>query len=114
MVVKEYIPQRGDVVWVSFSPTKGHEQDGRRPGLVLSPKLFNQKTSLAIVVPISSQSHGYNTEVGFKLKNIEGFVLASHIKTVDWRARKVEYTDRVNQDTLARVQSIVISLIISS
>lgn len=112
-MVKKYIPERGDIVWVSFSPTKGHEQSGRRPGLVLSKREFNEKTDLAIIVPISSKEHGYKTEVVFEGQKTKGVVLAYQIKTIDWKSRKVEFFDKVDYEILSKVQSIVISLIIS-
>ena len=56
-------PQRGDVIWLNFHPRAGHEQDGRRPALVLSPKAYNRKVGLAIVCPITNRSKGYPFEV---------------------------------------------------
>jgi mRNA interferase MazF len=41
-----YIPNRGDVVWISFNPQAGHEQAGRRPALVISPASYNGKVGL--------------------------------------------------------------------
>ena len=58
-----YIPDRGDLVWLTFNPQTGHEQSGRRPALVLSPKAYNEKTGLAIFCPVTSQKKGYPFEV---------------------------------------------------
>ena len=63
VVGREYIPARGDVVWLSFTPQAGHEQAGHRPALVLSPKAYNEKTSLALLCPITSRVKGYPFEV---------------------------------------------------
>jgi len=52
----KYAPERGDIVWLTFDPQAGHEQAGRRPALVLSPKAYNTKTSLALICPITSLS----------------------------------------------------------
>jgi mRNA interferase MazF len=46
-----YIPDSGDIVWIMFNPQAGHEQAGRRPALVLSPKSYNGKVGLAILCP---------------------------------------------------------------
>jgi hypothetical protein len=46
-----YTPQRGDIVWISFNPQAGHEQAGRRPGLVLSPAAYNDKVVAGHPVP---------------------------------------------------------------
>jgi mRNA interferase MazF len=58
-----YVPERGDLVWLSFDPRAGHEQAGRRPALILSPSLYNRSSSLALVVPVTSQVKGYPFEV---------------------------------------------------
>ena len=47
----KYIPERGDIVWINFNPTRGHEQKGKRPAIVLSPKLYNSKSNFIIVTP---------------------------------------------------------------
>jgi mRNA interferase MazF len=113
MVNPKYIPDRGDIVWVTFSPTIGHEQSGKRPGLILSSREFNKKTNLAFIVPISSKEQSYKTEIIWRGKKITGTILAYKIKTIDWKSRKVEFSERIDQDTLTKVQSIVISIIIS-
>ena len=58
-----YVPERGDVVWISFNPQAGHEQAGRRPAVVLSPQAYNHKVGLAILCPVTNQSKGYPFEV---------------------------------------------------
>lgn len=59
----EYIPERGDVVWITLNPQAGHEQAGRRPAVVLSPSAYNGKVGLAILCPITNQEKGYPFEV---------------------------------------------------
>jgi mRNA interferase MazF len=84
-------PQRGDVVWITLNPQAGHEQAGRRPTVVLSPLAYNEKVGLAIFCPITSQEKGYPFEV--KIPEglaVTGVVLADQVKSLDWRARKVE------------------------
>ena len=60
---QEYIPDRGDVVWLSFSPQAGHEQAGRRPAVAISPAVYNSRTGLALFCPITNQAKGYPFEV---------------------------------------------------
>ena len=43
MVIKNYIPERGDIVWLNFDPQSGHEQKGKRPAIVLSPKETSER-----------------------------------------------------------------------
>jgi len=56
-------PERGDLIWLSFTPQSGREQAGRRPALVLSPLTYNSKVGLALVCPITSRVKGYPFEV---------------------------------------------------
>ncbi len=58
-----YVPDSGDIVWLSFNPQSGHEQSGRRPALVISPLIYNEKTGLAIFCPITSKVKGYPFEI---------------------------------------------------
>ena len=89
-----YIPSRGDLVWLNFSPQRGHEQRGQRPALVISPRSYNQKTSLALCCPISSHKKSYPFEVQIFSKKIDGVVLADHLKSLDWKARKVKFIEK--------------------
>jgi len=75
-----------------FDPQTGHEQAGRRPAIVVSPKVYNAKVGLTLVCPITSQVKQYAIEVA--IPNglpIAGVVLADQIKSLNWRARKAEY-----------------------
>lgn len=83
-----YVPERGDVVWITLDPQAGHEQAGRRPALVLSPASYNQIVGLAIVCPITSKIKGYPFEVGVPPGlNVVGAILADQVKSLDWQAR---------------------------
>jgi mRNA interferase MazF len=83
-----YLPNRGDVVWLLFDPQAGHEQAGTRPAVVLSPKSYNERSSLILVVPVTRQVKGYPFEVLLPAGlPITGAVLSDQIKSVDWRAR---------------------------
>ena len=99
-----YIPQCGDVVWITFNPQAGHEQAGRRPALVLSPGAYNRKVGLAILCPITSQVKGYPFEVlipdGLK---IGGAILSDQVKSLDWRARQAELVCKVSPATIDEV-----------
>lgn len=105
-----YIPQAGDIVWLNFTPQAGHEQAGHRPALVLSPKAYNQKTSLMICCPITTQIKEYPFEV-FISDNPASVVLADQVKSVDWRSRKAKRKGMVSQDELAEVRAKIIALI---
>ena len=48
-------PERGALIWLTFTPQSGREQAGRRPALVVSPSAYNSKVGLALVCPITSK-----------------------------------------------------------
>lgn len=87
----EYVPQRGDAVWIDLNPRAGREQSGRRSAVVLSPKAYNGKVSLAILCPITNREKGYPFEVPIPAGlDVTGVILADQVKSVDWRARNAE------------------------
>ena len=88
---RTYVPQCGDVVWITLNPQAGHEQAGRRPAVVLSPQSYNGKTGLAILCPVTNQIKGYPFEVLIPAGlPIAGAVLSDQVKSLDWRARNAE------------------------
>ena len=104
MVSTEATPDRGDLVWLSFDPQKGHERRGRRPAVVLSPQEYNAKVGLALMCPITKKEKGYPFEVKLPLKGqIQGVILADQVKSLDWRAREAEIVDRAGQGVVAEV-----------
>jgi len=92
MVKKSHVPQRGDVVWITLNLQSGHEQAARRPAVVLTPGIYNEKVELAILCPITNQIKGYPFEVimpdGL---SVSGVILADQIKSLDWRVRDAEW-----------------------
>ena len=94
-----YVPERGDIVWISLNPQAGHEQAGRRPAVVVSPKSYNGKVGLGLFCPITSQVKGYPFEVAVPQGlPVGGVVLADQVKSLDWRARKAEFAGRLPAD----------------
>ena len=111
-MVKQYVPDRKDIIWLMFTPQAGHEQMGRRPALVLSPKKYNEKTSLAIVCPITSKIKGYPFEVIIDSKKMNGAVLSDQVKSLDWKERKAEYIEKIDDDIFEEVISKIKVLIV--
>ncbi len=101
---KTYIPDRGDVVWITLSPQAGHEQAGRRPAVVLSPAAYNGKVGLAILCPVTSQIKGYPFEALIPQGlPVSGAVLADQVKSLDWRAGEAELACTLPPETTAEV-----------
>ena len=104
MVRSARVPQRGDAVWIDFSPQMGSEQAGRRPAVVLSPEAYNGRVRLALVCPITSQIKGYPFEVAIPSGlNVRGVILADQVKSLDWRARNAEVVATLPVDTTDEV-----------
>lgn len=100
----EYVPKRGDVVWMDFNPQKGNEIRGTRPALILSPESYNTKVGLCVVCAITSKVKGYPFEVIIpEAIAIEGAILADQVRTVDWRERNVRFAANVPQSVLSDV-----------
>ncbi len=105
MVSKTYVPDAGDLVWLTFDPQAGREQGGRRPALILSPRAYNARARLALACPITSQQKGYPFEVPIPPgQNIGGVVLADHIENFDWQARKVSFDSKAPAAIVAEVR----------
>jgi mRNA interferase MazF len=107
-----YIPDRGDIVWLNFTPQAGHEQVGHHPALVLSPASYNGKTSLMLCCPITSQIKRYPFEVplGDNLP-VGGAVLADQVKSVDWKARQAKKKSKASNDIVEATLALVRTLI---
>lgn len=103
-MVDIYIPERGDIVWITLQPQSGHEQSGRRPAIVLSPSSYNGKVGLALFCPITTQSKGYPFEVNLpNQEKISGVILTDQVKSLDWRTRNAEYIFSVSEAILTEV-----------
>ncbi len=111
MVIKKYIPEKGDVVLLSFSPTMGHEQKGKRPAIVVSSFLYNEKSGLALMCPITKQKKGYPFEVELNKCKTKGVVLSDQIRTLDYRERRVKFIEKTSPEIILKVAKNISLLI---
>lgn len=112
MVATARPPDAGDLVWLSFTPQAGREQAGRRPGLVISPRLYNQRSGMCLACPVTSHVKGYPFEVALpEGLAVTGVVLADHIRNLDWRARDAEFIATVSTDVLGSVRDRLLPLL---
>jgi mRNA interferase MazF len=96
-----YVPDRGDIIWISLDPQLGHEQAGRRPALILSPQTYNGRVGLAVMCPITTQAKGYPFEVAIASGGpISGVILADQVKSLDWQARNAQFITRLSETTV--------------
>ena len=111
-MTKPYIPERGDLVWLQFSPQAGHEQAGRRPAMVVSPRSYNEKVGLALFCPITSQVKDYPFEVPIpKGAGLQGVVLSDQVKSLDWKARLAQKAGQASPEMLREVLGKILVLI---
>jgi len=113
VVARRYVPDAGDLVWLTFDPHAGHEQRGRRPALILSPRIYNSKARLAIACPVTSQVKGYPFEVPLPSGGpIVGAILADHVKNLDWQARRIVFEARAPADVVTDVRERLRALLV--
>jgi mRNA interferase MazF len=111
---KKYVPERGDVVWITLNPQAGHEQAGRRPALILSPKIYNIKSRLAILCPITNQVKGYPFEVPIPDNDnltVKGVILADQVKSLDWQIREATLICTLPEKTVIDVLQKLVTLL---
>ena len=101
---QNYVPQCGDAVWITLNPQAGHEQAGRRPAVVLSPRNYNSKVGLAILSPITNQTKGYPFEVLLPAGlPVAGAILSDQVKSLDWRVRNAELICTLPDEVISEV-----------
>ncbi len=109
---RTYIPSRGDIIWLKFTPQAGHEQAGHRPALVISPRQYNQKVGLGLFCPVTSHVKGYPFEVNIPDNlMIKGVILSDQIKSLDWKIRKAKLIcklpNEVIEEVLAKIKTLI-------
>ena len=104
----KYIPKQGDII--ELDSTKGHEQKGHRPAIVISSFVFNSFTNMAIVCPITSNTKEFPTHYNLKeTKKINGSVLCEHLKSIDYNARKIKFIEESSDNDFLNVYFLLIS-----
>jgi len=112
---RDYVPQRGDAVWITLNPQAGHEQAGRRPAVILSPRSYNSKTGLAILCPVTSQVKDYPFEVLLpEGLSVTGAILSDQIKSLDWHARNAELICTLPNEVMSEVMEKLGTLLITT
>jgi mRNA interferase MazF len=102
-MVKKYVPEKGDIVWLNFTPQTGHEQMGKRPAIVISSYEYNEKVGLGLFCPITSKEKGYPFEVRIDNNKINGVVLSDQIKSLDWTKRDMKFIIKAKEKELDEV-----------
>ena len=106
--MKGRVPERGDIIDLDFDPTRGHETQGRRPALVLSPHAFNRQSGFALVCPITqggrfAREHGFAVSFAASGSRVQGVVLCDHLRTLDLKARSWRFLEAVPASVVEEV-----------
>ena len=107
-----YVPDAGDVAWLSFDPQAGHEQAGHRPALVISPAAYNRKAGLMVCCPMTTQIKGYPFEVRTWVDGTECAVLSDQVKSLDWQIRQARKKAQVNAEVMQHVRAKIKALLL--
>ena len=101
-------PSKADLIAVTFDPQSGHEQKGRRPALVISNDLFNRRTGLSIVCPITNTNRNIPFHVALpKESSVTGFVMVEQVKAIDFLTRRAKFIEKIPVLVLNEVLSIL-------
>ena len=107
-MVKKYIPEQGDIVLLDFNPTKGHEQRGFRPAIVISTNVFNRNTKMVIVCPIISNKKEFPTHYILEdTKNVHGSVLCEHIRSIDYEIRNLKFVEKLSENDFISIITLL-------
>ena len=110
-MVRGYVPQKGDLVVLTFDPQAGHEQQGRRPALIISNDVFNLHVGLAMACPITNTDRNFPFHVEVKSEHLSGFIMTEQVKSIDYQARNVKFVAKVDKDVLNQVLGLIESII---
>jgi mRNA interferase MazF len=106
------LPQAGDLVWVDLEPTRGREQGGARPAVVLTDREFHRRGDTAIVCPITSNTAPWPTKVTLPDGlPVRGAVLVDQVRSLDRSARGFRFVGRVPEEILAEVRGRLAALL---
>ncbi len=107
-MVKNYIPNQGDIVFLDFNPTKRHEQKGYRPAIIISNNVFNKHTKMVMVCPIISNEKEFPTHYNLKdSEQIKGSVLCEHIRSIDYEIRNLMYVEKASKKDFENIKDLL-------
>lgn len=106
--MRRYVPRKGDFVTLSFDPQAGHEQQGRRPALVISNDLFNKHAGLAFVCPVTNTDRGYPFHIPVPAGCLlTGFVMVEQLKSLDFTSRRIAFVARAPDEFVVEVLELM-------
>lgn len=102
--------KQGTIIKINFNPQAGHEQAGYRPAVVISNNIFNEKTNLSIVCPITNTDNHFPLHIPLDDRTqTTGVILCEHIKALDLNSRTYQIIEYLPEDLLAQAIDIIYS-----
>ena len=100
----DYIPARGDFIWLNFDPQSGHEQMGKRPALVVSHTEFNRRRGFILVCPVSNTKRKNPFYVSIPPgAAVTGVLMADQFRSLDYQSRGAELIATCPKELLMEV-----------
>ena len=100
--------KQGDVILVDFDPTKGREQSGYRPAVVISRTEYNQKRKMVFICPITSSKRKLRFRIPLDERTqTQGDVICEQVRVIDLLARKCKVIEQLPKDLLISVLEAV-------
>lgn len=105
-MVKKF--KKGDIVYLNFNPQKGHEQQGRRPAIVITNDLYNKMCNLTFVCPITTtdNKHPFHVPLNHQTKT-HGVILCEQLKALDLTKRDAKYEETAPREIIDEVVDII-------
>ena len=104
-----YIPKQGDIITMDFNPTKGQEQRGHRPAVIVSNTSYNNfSRELCLVCPITNTDRGIPIHIKLDDRtSTTGVVMTDQVKALDLTKRSAVYIERMPDDILGEICDII-------
>jgi mRNA interferase MazF len=115
-VALPWSPERRDIVWMDCHPQSGREMKDLHPMLVLSPRVFNERTGIVIGLPMTSAESNDDNPFAVKVvgpRDVPSYILCHQPKSYDWHARKAkphpwkQVSEKIFFEACARLNQIV-------
>ncbi len=120
MTYRSYIPARGDLIHMNFSPSAGHEMAERHYAIVLSPVSYNRRSRMAIVCAITSRIRGYPFEIPLPegllpgkrgVGQVGSVIVADAVRQVDYREREAEFVAKAPREITEEVLDMLLTVL---
>lgn len=120
MSYRTYIPARGHLVHMNFSPSAGHEMADRHYALVISPLSYNRKSRMAIVCAITSSSRAWPFAVELPagllppkadVGSVRSVIIADAVRQVDFRQREMEFVAEAPREVVEEVLDLLLAVL---